>query len=262
LDDHRDGEYVLWFEADLYDQLQLIEILARMRTLRVSPEKITLICVGEYPGIAHFGGLGELRSDQLRGLAFTVATTLDEHALEYAELAWAAFRAPDPMALATISTAPSDELRFVAEAFDRVAREYPSTRDGLSLTERRILAAVAEEVPTAGAVFERVSAREIRPFLGDTWCFDRMTRLTLCANPLLQIRSDASDETAGSPVGPQTPLWLTPEGRRVLRGRDDHVALNGIDRWIGGVHLSGRDCPWRWDEGMEAIAPARNEQGA
>ena len=28
---HRDGAYVLWFEADLYDQLQLIQILAMLR---------------------------------------------------------------------------------------------------------------------------------------------------------------------------------------------------------------------------------------
>ena len=47
----------------------------------------------------------------------------------------------------------SAELRFLAEAFDRLSREYPSTRDGLSLTERRILAAVAEGAPDAGAAF-------------------------------------------------------------------------------------------------------------
>jgi hypothetical protein len=46
---------------------------------------------------------------------------------------------------------------------------------------------------------------------------------------------------------------VTPAGRRVLRGEADHVALNGIDRWIGGVHLVGEEARWRWDEGTEAI---------
>jgi len=32
---NRDGEYVLWFEADLYDQLQIVEILARLAELEV-----------------------------------------------------------------------------------------------------------------------------------------------------------------------------------------------------------------------------------
>ena len=35
LEAHRDGEYVLWFEADLYDQLQIIQILARLADLGV-----------------------------------------------------------------------------------------------------------------------------------------------------------------------------------------------------------------------------------
>ena len=60
LAEHREGEYVLWFEADLYDQLQLVQILARLGALGVSADQITLICIGEHLGIAHFGGLGQL----------------------------------------------------------------------------------------------------------------------------------------------------------------------------------------------------------
>ena len=37
LEANRDGEYVLWFEADLYDQLQIAEILARLGGLGVPP---------------------------------------------------------------------------------------------------------------------------------------------------------------------------------------------------------------------------------
>ena len=74
LAEHRHGEYVLWFEADLYDQLQLVQILARLRALDVPAERITLICVGEHLGIAHFGGLGELSSEQLARLPDTAAT--------------------------------------------------------------------------------------------------------------------------------------------------------------------------------------------
>ena len=49
LEAHRDGDYVLWFEADLYDQLQLIQIVAKLAELQVPPSRITLICIGEYP---------------------------------------------------------------------------------------------------------------------------------------------------------------------------------------------------------------------
>jgi hypothetical protein len=54
------GELVLWFEADLYDQLQLVQVLARLAQLGVEPSRVTLICIGEHLGMAHAGGLGEL----------------------------------------------------------------------------------------------------------------------------------------------------------------------------------------------------------
>lgn len=247
---HRDGEYVLWFEADLYDQLQLIQIMARLAELAVPPGRITLICVGEHVGVAHFGGLGELTSEQLAGLRTTAATTLTIAALEHATRAWAALRAPDPSGLDTVVATPSRELRFLGDAFDRLSREYPSTRDGLSLTERRILAAVAEGAPTAGDAFVRAAAREARPFLGDTWCFDRLRRLAGADTPLLVA------EPAGTAIDRHARLRPTDAGRRVLDGDEDHVALNGIDRWIGGVHLTGREVRWRWDEGTESIRSA------
>jgi plasmid stabilization system protein ParE len=240
----RDGDYVLWFEADLYDQLQLAQILARLAQLRVAPGCITLICIGEHLGIAHFGGLGELDPEQLAELPARAAVTLGPDALELAGQAWAALRAPDPRGLGAIAAARSADLRFLPEAFDRLSREYPSARDGLSLTERRLLAAVAAGAATAGEAFVRAAAREARPFLGDVWAYAALERLTRAQTPLL-----AADGT----VERHTRLRVTDVGTRVLAGAQDHVALNGVDRWVGGVHLFGGAVPWRWDDGVEAL---------
>jgi Domain of unknown function (DUF1835) len=241
----RDGEYVLWFEADLYDQLQIAQILAQLAALRVPAERITLICIGEYLGIAHFGGLGELRPDQLEDLPAAAAVTLGDDALDLATGAWAALRGPDPHGLAAIVAARSPQLRFMPEAFDRLGREYPWTRDGLSLSERRLLAAVAEGAGTAGEAFVRGAAREARPYLGDTWAFAALARLARAEVPLLLVDAGVVDR--------HTPVAVAEAGRRVLDGAEDHVALNGVDRWVGGVHLVGREVPWRWDEGVEAV---------
>jgi hypothetical protein len=244
LADGRDGEYVLWFEADLYDQLQIAQILDQLARLDVAPERITLICIGEHIGFARFGGLGELEGPQLAALPARVAVPLTPEAMELARRAWAAFRAPDPRGLAAIVSSRSPVLRFLPAAFDRLAREYPSTRDGLSLTERRLLAAVADGAVTAGSAFVRAAAREMRPFLGDTWAFAAIDRLARAEVPLLD---------AAFPVGRTGAVALTDAGRSVLAGTEDHVTLNGVDRWVGGVHLQGRDVP-RFDEGVEAVA--------
>jgi hypothetical protein len=278
----RDGEYLLWFEADLYDQLQIAQILAALGDLGVAPGRVTLVCIGEYPGIAHFGGLGELEPEQLGGL-LGAATRLTPDALDLGAAAWAALLADHPGGLGAIAASRSPELRFLGEAFDRLSREYPSTRDGLSLTERRLLAATAaEEGPegsgephdgpagsgsgssssdattaasvdrgaAAGAVFGRVGEREARPFLGDLFFFRTAARLARAAAPLVEL------DPPGGEVVAATRLRLTPAGRGVLRGQADHVALNGIDRWVGGVHLHGAAARWRWDEGTESIVGA------
>ena len=49
------------------------------------------------------------------------------------------------------------------------------------------------------------------------------------------------------------PLTITDAGLRVLEDRDDHIRLNGIDRWVGGVHLNGPEAAWRWDPGTMQI---------
>jgi hypothetical protein len=246
----RDGEYLLWFEADLYDQLQIAQILAAMGDLGVAPGRVTLVCIGEYPGIAHFGGLGELEPEQLGGL-LGAAARLTSDALDLGAAAWAALRADHPGGLGAIAASRSPELRFLGEAFDRLSREYPSTRDGLSLTERRLLAAtMGDDGAAAGAVFARVGEREARPFLGDLFFFRTAARLATAPVPLLEL------DPPGGEVVAATRLRPTAAGRRVLRGQADHVALNGIDRWVGGVHLHGAAARWRWDEGTESIVGA------
>ena len=74
---------------------------------------------------------------------------------------------------------------------------------------------------------------------------DRMARARV---PLLEA------QPTRRPTDRTTALRLTDTGARVLAGDADHVRLNGIDRWIGGVHLRGSSPKWRWDDGTETIA--------
>ena len=110
-----------------------------------------------------------------------------------------------------------------------------------------MLAAVADGAPDAGTAFMRAAARETRPYMGDTTCFGRMDRMAEGPHPLLRL------DRPGRPVERTTGVRMTDTGARVLAGQADQIALNGIDRWIGGVHLQGHHVPWRWDDGTETI---------
>jgi hypothetical protein len=245
---HAGEPLLLWFEADLYDQLQLLQILDRLRRLDVDPSTVALVCVGEYPGVARFTGLGQLEPPALLQLQER-ATPLTPEALDTAAAGWAAFTAPEPRDLAAMARGTSAFLPYLGEAFGRLMREYPGVSDGLSLTQRRILAAIGAGAETMGEVFRWVGDQERRPYLGDTSCFAVMTELATCAQPLLTLSDDTDGERRG--------VQLTATGRDVLAGRRDHLALNGAGRWIGGVHLIDPDAVWRYDERLETLIPPR-----
>ncbi len=217
-----DGSFTLWFEADLYDQLQLVEILARMRARKKKLRKVYLCQIGEHVGIAQFGGLGQLTAQQLGA---TPEVRLSKDAIELGASAYDVLTAPDPSGLLDVES--SDELRFLGEAFVRLAQEYPSTRDGLSLSERRLLLGAPG---TREALFERAWRREPRPFMGDTFAFAALDRLA----PLLRREGEV--------------LHLSDAGERVMAGEAEHVT----ERWIGGVHITPA-VPWRWDDALERL---------
>jgi len=67
----------------------------------------------------------------------------------------------------------------------------------------------------------------------------------LAAGPHPLVDVDAPPLREGFPH--EGTVRLTDTGRAVLDGRADWIRLNGIDRWLGGVHLHGADAQWRWD---------------
>jgi hypothetical protein len=57
-----------------------------------------------------------------------------------------------------------------------------------------------------------------------------------------------SNSTARQSAFLEQELLLTELGRSVLAGQGDWMQLHGIDRWLGGAHLSSHEPAWRWDE--------------
>lgn len=243
----RHQEYVLWFEADLYDQLQLIQVLAMLHEHGVAPEQIHLVSIGEHQEIAHFGGLGELRPAQLANL-YPRREQLDKETLDLAVAAWITFRSEDPSNLTDTSRWTSRRLRFLSEALARLAEEYPWRSDGLSLTQRRILAAVAGEPLGMSDIFQRLWRKERRPYLGDWSCYASIRELALAPHPLLRYEERGPDDPPR--VGR---VALTETGRQVLAGDLNHVTLNEVDTWIGGVHLHPDGPRWHYDDRLETL---------
>src|SRR6185436_8655477 len=62
-EDHE--EVVLWFEHDLFCHIHLIYLLNWFAQRELGKTKLSLISIGEFPGVPGFHGLGQLNEKQL-----------------------------------------------------------------------------------------------------------------------------------------------------------------------------------------------------
>lgn len=234
LDNYRaHDEVVFWFEHDLFDQLLLLRHLHWLSEIDRGHTRFSLICRDEY--------LGPLEPERLREL-FPTRKVITPEDIEAGREGWQLFRQPDPRALAAwVKRGGAAPLEFMADALHRFFEEFPSTRDGLSRTERQALEAVRDGAAKLKHAFVQSQQMEERIFMGDWSFWDVVRRLASGPHPLLSVDPLLSGRASGD----EKPS-LTADGRRVLAGEADHIALNGIDRWLGGVHVTPERC-WRWD---------------
>jgi len=240
---------VLWFEHDLYDQLQLLQVLDWFATNPRADGTLLLVQVDDY--------IGRLEPEAISDLAAT-ARPVTQTQLDVAKQAWTAYRQPTPEALAKLLDEDTSALPFLRPAILRMLEELPGP-DGLSRTERQMLATIeSSESMTALGLFVAVQKMEDAEFMGD-WSFWRLLdQLALADEPLV-----AGLEAA--PFQPTDPelakayltsrLSLTSLGKAVLAGGADWVGHHDVNRWWGGTHLT-EDALWRWDPAAEKLIPA------
>jgi Domain of unknown function (DUF1835) len=245
-------EVVLWFEHDLYDQLQLFQVLDWFAAQDGRASRLSLICNAEY--------LGSSTSEQLRH-RFPGRQAVSASHLNLGRQAWAAFRSPDPTALIELLHQDTSALPFLGPALRRHLQQFPSVTNGLSRSEVQALEVIAGGVTRLRDVYRASHhEREEAIFLGDSIFGLYMEALSRERTPLVVGRDDRVLALPRGAVDAGS-FWnsharLTEMGRAVVEGRADRVNVNGIDRWLGGVHLHGPDARWRWND-----AAQRREEG-
>lgn len=236
---------MVWMDHRLSDQLIMIKMLDWFSHQNLGGVHLSLICIGRYPAREHFVGLGELTADQLASLADTRQRVTDAQ-FGLAQAAWNAFTSPDPTAIERFIDTDTSELPFVATALRRHLEQFPWVDAGLSRTERQALSTLQERGALSGRrLFAAVQSQEEQSFMGNLSFYRMMADLSSVRHPLVQI-TDTLQHSLGE-------VTITEAGRSVIEGRVDHIELNGIDRWLGGVHLQGDQTQWRWDHASARI---------
>jgi hypothetical protein len=246
LTDPRCDEIVLWFEHDLYDQLQLIQILDRV-PIDGGP-RISLVQTTDYLGHQESSVYPVL----FDGRRFV--TSAERIA---ARDAWAAFRSPDPRAIVDLLPRIT-VLPILGPALLRHLQQFPSMRNGLSRTEQETLDVVASGVTRLSDLFVATQKREEAFFMGDAGFLFHIKGLINSHRPLLTVTTRTASGIPAPFVSSdirciELEVALTSLGESVLNGESDRVELCAIDRWLGGVYLSGHGPVWRWDAGRQSV---------
>jgi hypothetical protein len=208
VDDHDAyDELVLWFEHDLFDQLNLIQLLTRIGRDRPTPRPLTLVSIDSFPGHPHFKGLGELTPADIAALFQTrQRVTTEQCAL--AARAWDAFRGLDRRRLEAFLAGDTSALPYLGPALRRYLDEAPTGRDALTRSERRLLDQLQRGPLDIHAAWAGMHAGERAYYITDASFWALIKGLSE-RTPAL-IRVSVTDAGADRPTLPRGTLSLSP----------------------------------------------------
>lgn len=234
-------EVVLWFEDDLYDQLQLIQLLDFFGRGAARGKTLSVIVVDGY--IPPLSAAALKRLDETRP-----RVTREQH--ELARRAWKAFGSADPTSISKLLDENTSALPYLAPALSRHLEEFPSSVNGLSRSEREALTAIDAGHSKPVAAFLEVARIQESIFLGDIVFYSYLERLSGKKDALVTWKDGTpviapTSETSRAFV--EGELTLTPLGREVLAGNKDWHRIHKRTRWLGGVEINPGEAGWRWD---------------
>ena len=211
----------LWFEPDLYDQLQLLQVLVWLQQAGCDANKIQLIVTDLYLGPASEEDIQEL---------WRFSETANAEHFDAAKLVWMYLTDSEPVKLTDVASL--ELLPFVKPALDRLCQEYPDIEHGLGRIQLTVLQ-LAHELLSARDLFKAYQQTEAEPFLGDAVFYAMVRELLAAPQPLIKsMEPDLKDFW-------QQPLIITASGAQVSEKQLNNLDINPHKQWLGGVHNHG-----------------------
>lgn len=209
-------QIVLWFEYDLFCQVNMLAVISWLKTHRRHAQ-ISLVCSGEQEGQDRLFALCELSDEQLLQL-YDNRVELSQDDIEYADYVWQLYCSDNPMRLENLGDFGNYQFDYLEEAVQAHLRRFPSLRNGLNSFENQVLS-IAEEKELASKIeFVGAVLQEENPYgYGDSQINRMMGRL----KPLF---------TSFNPVK------LSKKGMQVLEGQTNYYAfLRNNETYLGGA---------------------------
>jgi len=131
-------EIVLWFEYDLFCQINMIAVISWLKRYRKG-RKISLVCSGEVKGSNKLLGLAELTEKQLKE-QYQNKTELTIDDIEYADYVWQLYCSDNPIKLQNVyQYQQNTTFKYLIDSLLVHLQRFPSIGNGLNNVENSIL---------------------------------------------------------------------------------------------------------------------------
>lgn len=235
LDAFKSSENVnLWLGLGLSDQLILAFIVYLIDKFNLNLNKLSIY---QFTDLGNrkwsIRGLGELTPDQIRQCP--KPHRLNENQASKCLNVWNAITNNDPEEYLNLINSKDDtELPILFSALKVLLYRYPSLANGLSHQDETLLNCAKSHKPRAARIIgHSLTADSLaNDVVGDSYSFSRLRRLAhkSLKQPPLSINS------LELPMR-ETEVDILPFGLEVLKKNRNMIAVNGVDDWVGGVHL-------------------------
>jgi hypothetical protein len=239
----------LWIDPEPNSQLQLIWLLDYLRRHSNVTSRLALVQMD--------ATIGEHLPMELSGFGRTAIPIRSEH-LETASAAWAAYRAPTPLAWFDLLARDLSALPRLQSTVATLLEELPNRGSGLGATEMRMLELTsADHIHPYDLFPGREKPNERRAF--DYWEVGALLDgLAHCPSPAVAgldegpFTIEMHEQADRHARYKQSRLALTKFGTAIVAQADDFSRHNPIHRWWGGTELTN-DRLWRWDSVNRAL---------
>lgn len=209
-------QIVLWFEYDLFCQVNMLAVISWLKHHRKYAE-IYLVCSGREDETDTLYGLNDLNEDQLIKI-YNNKILLTQDDIEYADYVWQLYCSDNPIRLQNLTDFPNYQYNYLSEALQAHLKRFPSIKNGLNNVENNILKLALDKKPKNKS--ELVS--------------------TILKNQGVYGFSDTQYDRAITKLKPLfanfNPVKLTKKGMDILEGKTSYYAcIQENDAYLGGA---------------------------
>ncbi|WP_439129109.1 DUF1835 domain-containing protein [Polaribacter sp.] len=131
-------EIVLWFEYDLFCQINMLAVISWLKINRKG-YPISLVCSGKIKNTTKLKGLGELSETEIKE-HYKNRINLSQDDIEYADYIWQLYCSDSPLRLETVyKFNPTSPFKYLASAIEAHLLRFPTIKNGLNKIENTVL---------------------------------------------------------------------------------------------------------------------------